>query len=380
MKIGIEAHTLEKGRTGVGRVLINILRQWDNFNPSIDEAGLPSNLEFILYFKKEIPNDLGLKKSNFKFKLLNTKSNALFRHYYVCKEATKDKLDILFCPDYVAPILYKGKTALILHDIIYQARPELYNWPSFWDKILLKKFSKISAKKAKIIFTPSEFSRQEVIKHYQINPNKVITTLLATDDDFKPINDQEKLNEIKKKYQIKDKFILHIGSIFNRRHLPETIKAFKKLSKKLLNYQFLIIGTNHTNPFINIDKLIKNNPIIHFDYIESRDLPLLYNAADLLIYLSDYEGFGLPVLESMACGIPVITSQKASIPEVAGKAVIYIQDNLNINEIEKAIYQGLTDQELRSNLIEKGLEQAKKFSWQKTAKKYLDVLMSNRVK
>jgi len=380
MKIGIEAHTLEGGRTGVGRVLINILRQWDNFN-------LPSNLKFILYFKKEIPDDLGLKKLNFEFKLLNTKSNALFRHYSLCLEATKDKLNILFCPDYVAPILYQGKIALILHDIIYQVHPELYNWPSFWDKILLKKFSKISAKKAKIIFTPSEFTRQEVIKHYQVDPDKVSTILNSVDDNFKPINDQEKLNEIKKKYQIKDKFIFHIGSIFNRRHLPEAIKAFEKLSKKLSNYQFLIIGVNHTNPFIDIDKLIKEvnkklnyQAIIQQDYIKGKELPLFYNAADLLIYLSDYEGFGLPVLEAIACGTPVVAKPIASIPEVAGKAAIYIQDNLDINEIEKAIYKGLTNQELRNNLIEKGLEQAKKFSWQKSAQKYLDVLISNGVK
>jgi len=373
MKIGIEAYTLEGRRTGVGRVLINILRQWDNFD-------LPANLELILYFKKEIPNDLRLKKSNFKFKLLNTRSNALFRHYYMYREAVKDKLDILFCPDYVAPILYQGKIALILHDIIYQAHPELYNWPSFWDKILLKKFSEISAKKAKIIFTPSEFSRQEVIKHYQVNPDKVLTILSSVDGNFKIIENNKELIKIKEKYQIKDKFIFHIGSIFNRRHLPEAIKAFEKLSKKLPNYQFLIIGVNHTNPFIDIDKLIKNKSIIHLDYIKSKDLALLYNAADLLVYLSDYEGFGLPVLESMACGTPVVTKSIASIPEVAGKAAIYIQDNSDINEIEKAIYKGLTNQELRKNLIKKGLEQAKKFSWEKCAQKYLDVLISNGVK
>ena len=149
MKIGIEAYTLEGNRTGVGRVLINILRQWDNFK-------LPLDLELILYFKKEIPNDLELKKSNFKYKLLKAplgiQSNALYRHYSLCLEATKDKLDILFCPDYVSPIFYFKKTALILHDISYEAMSEIYNWPSIWDKILLKQFSKISAKRAEYIF------------------------------------------------------------------------------------------------------------------------------------------------------------------------------------------------------------------------------------
>jgi len=365
MIIGIEAFSLEGQRTGVGRVLINILQQWNNFD-------LPESLKFILYFKQEIPDDLGLKKPNFEFKLLNTKSNALFRHYSLCKEATKDKLNILFCPDYVAPILYRGKIALILHDIIYETHPELYNWPSFWDKILLKKLSKISAQRAEIIFTPSEFSREEVIKHYKINPDKVLTTLLAADDDFKPINDQEKLDKIKKKYQIKDKFILHIGSIFNRRHLLEVIRAFKKVSQKLPNYQFLIIGVNYAD--ISKQEL-NQEKILHYDYLSGRDLAVLYNAADLLVYLSDYEGFGLPVLESIACGTPVVTSNKASIPEVAGDSAIYIQDNSDINEISNGIYKGLIDKELRDDLIKEGLEQAKKFSWEKCAKQMLDALI-----
>jgi len=364
MKIGIEANSLEGGRTGVGRVLINILRQWDSFD-------LPENLELILYFKNQIPDDLKLTKPNFKYKLLNTKSNALFRHWSVCWQATKDKLDILFCPDYVSPIFYFKKTALILHDISYEARPEIYNWPSIWDKILLKKFSKISAKRAKYIFVVSEFTKKEVVKYYKVKEDKVFVTLNAVNDKFKIIKDQDKIQEIKNKYSIKDKFILYLGSIFNRRHLKEVVKAFEEIRNKLPNYQFLIIGRNYTNQKFNQPGILRQ------DYLEGKDLVTLYKAADLFIYLSDYEGFGLPVLESMACGTPVVTSNKTSIPEVAGQAVIYVEDNLNIEEIEKAIYKGLINQELRQDLISKGLEQVNKFSWQKSAKKYLDVLRSD---
>ena len=364
MIIGIDAHSLEVKRTGVGRVLINLIKQWDNFD---------NNLKFILYFKKEVP-ELNLS-DKFEKKLLKApigiQSNALFMHYLLPREAKKDKVDILFCPSYISPIFYKGKTALILHDIIYQAHPEMYNWPSFWDKILLKKFSKISAKKAKIIFTPSEFSKQEVIKHYQVNSDKVFNISWGIDNDFKKIEDNKELIEIKEKYKIKDKFILYIGSIFNRRHLPEIIEAFKKISNKLNNYQFLIVGTNYTN-----QKLFGKS-ILRHDYLKGQDLIALYNAADLTIYLSDYEGFGLPPLESIACGTPVITSNKASIPEVIGQAGIYIKDNTDINEISEAIYKGLTDYNLRQDLIEKGKEQIKKFSWQKSAKEILDVLLKN---
>ena len=363
MKIGIEAHILEGNRTGVGRVLINILQQWNNFD-------LPNNLELILYFKKEIPEDLKLTKSNFKFKLLKTKSNALFRHYFLCKEATKDKLDILFCPDYVSPIFYFKKTALILHDISYEVSPETYNWPSIWDKILLKYFSKISAKKAKYIFVVSEYTKKEVIKYYKIKEDKIFVIPLAVDNKFKVIKDQDKIQEIKNKYNIKDKFILYLGSIFDRRHLKEVVEAFDRIRNKLPNYQFLIVGRNYTKQKFN------QSGILRQDYIEENDLVILYNAADLFIYISDYEGFGLPVLEALACNTPVVTSPITSIPEVVGEAGIYVNDPKNINQIEKAIYTGLTNNELRENLINKGLEQVNKFSWKKSSKKCLDVLMA----
>ena len=401
MIIGIDAHNLEGQRTGVGRVLINLLKEWSKFN-------LPRDIKFILYFKKEIPIDLDLPNSIFNKKILQPpfkiQSNALFTHYLLPKAAKKDKIDILFCPGYIAPIFYKGKIALTLHDIIYEARPELYNRPSFIDKILLRKVSKISARKAEIIFTCSEFSKNEILKHYQVNPDKVFTIPLAADECFRPVfnywnkpstrsahsgNNYYSLNEasesersrrVKEKYQIKDKFIFFVGSIFNRRHLPEAIAAFEKI--ELPDYQFLIIGANHTSPFVDIDGLIgrinqklQRQAVLRKDYSSGEDLPILYNAADLLVWLSDYEGFGLPILESMACATAVITSPTASIPEVAGDSAIFVKDSKNINEISQAIYNGLTNEELRQDLIQKGLEQAKKFSWERCARETLDTLL-----
>ncbi len=369
-KIGIDAHEIEKRPTGVGRVLLSILKEWDKFDLN--------EIEFILYFKEEIPNlDLSEK---FERKLLNSRSNAFFMHYHLSKTAKKDKVDLLFCPGYVAPLFYKGNIALELHDIIYQARPELYNWPSIWDKFLLKTISRISARKANIILTCSQFSKKEIIKHYQVNPEKVKAIYLATDEKFKPKKEGEE--EFKRKYGIKNKYILYLGSIFNRRHLPETISAFKKIAQEKSNYQFLIIGKNHTSPFIDIEKMVKETNqelkregIIRNEYIDEKDLVSAYSLADLFVYLSDYEGFGLPVLESISCGTPTITSRKASIPEVANQSVIYVENNEDEQEIYQTIKEGLENQELKENLTKKGLEQSKKFSWQKTAKETLDALL-----
>ncbi len=368
MKIGIDAREIEKRPTGVGRVLLSLLNEWNNFNLE--------GIKFILYFKEQIP-DLDLDKDIFEKKLLSfpIQSNALFLHHLLPRAAKKDKINILFCPGYVAPIFYRGNIALELHDIIYQSRPELYNWPSIFDKFLLRTISRISVRKAKVILTCSDFSKKEILKHYQVNPERVKNIPLAADQLFRPIEDKNKLEEIKRKYKVKDKFVFYIGSIFNRRHLPEIMTAFKKVSQKLSEYQFLIVGRNHTSPFINIEKMIDGR-IIRKDYLEEGDLPLVYNAADLLVWLSDYEGFGLPVLEAMACGTPVVTSNEASLPEVAGKAAIYVENNRDIDEIKKAVYQGLTDQNLRQDLVKQGLEQAEKFSWQKCARETLDALLS----
>ena len=386
MTIGIDAHNLEGRRTGVGRVLINLLKEWSKFDLPEDLPRNKAGLKFILYFKKEIPDDLNLSDSIFSKKILQApfswQSNALFTHYLLPKADKKDKIDILFCPGYIAPVAYKRKIALSLHDIIYEARPEPYNWPSFLDRILLRKVSKISAKKAQIIFTCSQFSKNEILKYYQVSPEKVFTIPLAADECFKQINNQEQIDQIKEKYQIKDKFIFFIGSIFNRRHLKEVILAFEKTANQLPNYQFLIIGANHTSPFIDIDGLIEEvnqnlnrQAILRKDYSSNEDLPLLYNAADLLVWLSNYEGFGLPILEAMACAAPVITSPTTSIPEVAGDSVMFVKDPENIDEIARAIYRGLTDQSLRQDLIEKGLKQAQRFSWPRCAEQTLKALL-----
>lgn len=378
MRIGIEADKLEGGRTGVGRVLISILQEWDKFD-------LPADLKFILYFKNEIPDDLELSKSNFEYKLLkapfNIKSRALFRHYSVSHQAKQDQLDILFCPDYVAPIFYFGKIALILHDISYQVRPDIYNWPSLWDRILLKWFSKISAKRAEWIFAVSNYTKQEILKHYRIDEKKVFVFYNAVNEKFKIIEDEQVLEDFKKRYRIKDKLICSVGSIVNRRHLDKVIEAFVKIGKRMPNYQFLISGRNHTSPFIDIDKLIRQvnqelnrEAIIRIDFTDDKDLPLLYNAADLLIWLSEYEGFGLPILEAMACGAVVVASRTTCLPEIAGSAAIYVERIKDVDEIERAIYQGLTDMELREDLISQGLQRKNLFSWRKTARRILDVL------
>ncbi len=376
MLIGIDAHNLEGGRTGVGRYLFNLLKIW---------AILPreKNTKFILYFKDEIPANLP-QSELLECKLLKVGSTAKFTHWDLPRAAQKDNLDILFCPAYVAPLFYKGKIALTLHDISYETRPAEFNWPSFADRILLRWVSKRSAKKATVIFTPSEFSRQEIIKYYKIEPKKIVTTYLAVAEEIRNFNREtasQEIEAIKIKYGLKNNFIFYVGSIFSRRHLKEVIKAFSYLVKEKDGWQLLLGGRDYTSGQSVLKLIAKKNKefnreaILRVDFINDNDLKLLYSACAFFVWLSDYEGFGLPVLEAMSLGVPVLTSRSSSLVEVASQATLLIENNLNVEEIHWAMKRLAEDKQLWLELSRTGKRRAEKFSWQICAEKTLEKLL-----
>jgi len=392
MIIGIDAHNLEGNRTGVGRYLFNLLKVWTaaDFRPSVTITsprpspgeGEGEKIKFILYFKDEIPADIP-QSILFESKLLKVASTAKFVHWDLARAAKKDKVDVLFCPGYVAPVCYKGKIALALHDIIYEARPDWFNWKRSADKILLKWVSKKAAQKAAVIFTCSNFSKQEIIRCYGVPPQKIAVIYLAADFPL-DIAGEEKISEVRRRYGINDRFIFYAGSIFSRRHLPEVIEAFSRLTAEKSDWQLLLSGKNYTRPFVDIDALIKSKneqlgrpAIVRVDFVADLELRLLYSACAFFIWLSDYEGFGLPPLEAMSAGAPVITSDSTSLKEVAGNVALLIKNNPDVDEIYRAMKKLANDENLRTELSRKGRKQAKKFSWERCAEITIDKILSN---
>ncbi|MFH0852167.1 MAG: glycosyltransferase family 1 protein [bacterium] len=384
MLIGIDAHWLEGNRTGVGRYLFNLLKAWSRSESDIlsraPEHGRVCQVKFVLYFKDEIPKDLP-QSSLFKVMLLNVKSTAKFIHWDLCRAACKDKVDVLFCPAYIAPLFYSGKIALTLHDIIYETHPEWFEWKSWADKILLKWVSKISARKAALIFTISDFSRQEIIEYFRIKAEKIKAIPLAGDIGEVAEGGSDEI--LKNQFGIKDRFGFYVGSIFNRRHLSEIIDAFSRIAQERSDFQLLLAGKDHTKPAQDIrgkaekvNKKLERHAILRVDFVNDHELKLLYNACAFFIYLSDYEGFGLPPLEAMALGAPTITSDATSLKEVAGSAALLVKENSDTEEIYQAMKKIIDEEALRSRLIEKGKEQAAKFSWKKCAEETLSELLN----
>ncbi len=287
----------------------------------------------------------------------------------------KDKADFFFSPFYLKPFYCPVKSSIVLHDISYEAHPE---WFDLKSQVILKALSKFSAKTTDKIFTVSNYSKSEIMRFYNINPDKIAVTHLAPDDSFVKINDAKKIGALKEKYNIKNKFILSIGSMFNRRHIPEIIEAFEKIANKCNNYQLLIIGKNHTHPFIDINNKIKiannnlgRNAIIHLDFVSEEELFAFYSSCEINIYLSDYEGFGLPVIEAQFFGKPVITSYNSSLVEVGGDSVEFVKNN-NVEGIYNSLNKLISDEGHKNKLVELGGENLKRFSWERCAEKTLE--------
>ncbi len=421
MIIAIDTRSLEGPKTGVGRYLSNLLKYW----------GKSKEHKFILYFKDKLPQNSGLfENGNLALRLLKNpfgfSSNFFFQHFLLPYNLKKDKADFFFSPFYLKPLFCPIKSSIVLHDISYEAHPE---WFDFLNRFILGKLSKLSAKTANVIFTVSNFSKSEIIKYYKISPDKIKVTYLAADSSFAKIGDKEKMDayklpdtakchferlarnlntveisknyrfladarndkrlysaiqesKMKEKYNLKDKFILSVGSIFNRRHIPEIIAAFEKAAQKRGDCQLLIIGKNHTHPFIDIDEKIKaaneklgRKAIIRLDFVEDEELAIFYGLCEFVVYLSDYEGFGLPVIEAQFFNKPVITSHNSSLIEAGDNSVEFVKEN-TVDKIYGSLEKLISDDNYRNKLVKLGSENVKRFDWEKCARETLNIVSS----
>lgn len=366
MRIGVDARCLETPKpTGVARYMKNLLVEWNK---------LKINHEVYLYARSTTFKDLDI--DNFQLRLLdpnNLFDPVVIEQLILPKLASKDSMDLLFSPEYTSPVSNKVKRVMTLHDISYSTHPE---WYSLSERVRLNSFSRLSAMRALAILTDSEFSKAEIARHYRIPPNKVNSIPLAAESKCIPMNEGDIVDKVRLKYGLDKPYVLFMASIFSRRKVSMLIKAFSKIAKDV-PHKLVIIGRNFTRPFEDIDSLAKEVGIykryVREDFVGEEDVVPLLSMADVFVYVSTYEGFGLPPLEAMSCGTSVISSNVTSIPEVVGDAGILI-DPEDENALIDALSQLLTDEKLRESLSQKGLVRSKQFSWRRTAQETLDII------
>ncbi len=231
----------------------------------------------------------------------------------------------------------------------------------------------MSIKRADIIVADSHSTKRDIINYFGIKEEKIKVVYPGVESRFRPIRNVE---EYRLKNNLPSKMILNVGTLEPRKNVVTLIRAFKKLKELgFKNYKLVIAGDKgwlYKQIFDEIKSSDLQKEVLFLGIVGDEDLPMLYNCADIFVYPSLYEGFGLPPLEAMACGIPVITSNTSSLPEVIDNAGIMVDPD-DVNSLCEAMYNVLKDKELWHNMSNKGLERSKLFSWKGTAKKILEI-------
>ncbi len=402
--IGIDIRVLAKGtRTGIEEYVLNLL----SFLLSLDQSASKQDkkIKYKLFyngFRKVKLNYPWLNFSNVELKKSKIPNRILDFCMKLFNWPKIDKIlngvDIFFSPHFLPIALSKTcKRVITFHDISFKYHPQFFSKSrKLWHFLT---FPKSQAQKADKIIVDSQSTKEDLIKIYKIDPEKIKVIYLGVSNNFKPIKNTFKLNKVKQKYNLPDSFVLYFGTIEPRKNLKGLIKAFDNLKQKFIHsdlqttwegFEGVVIGKKK-NIFKDLKLVIagekgwlykdifekaKNakskNDIIFTGFIEDQDKPYLYNLANIFVYPSFFEGFGFPPLEAMASGVPTIVSNTSSLPEVVGDGAIKI-DPYKIEELTYAIRKVLEDSELRDDLIKKGIKQARKFDWNKTAKEVLKI-------
>lgn len=375
MRIGIDCRTIldpKRGeQAGVGHytyfLVENLLK-------------LDAKNQYVLFFDPKIGDAGHFKQKNvtikfFPFVDYKKYLPGAYSHLLIAAYVDRENIDIFHSPASTIPLAYSKKAVVTIHDLAIYHNPD---WFPKGQKFSTRVAVPQTIKKAKKIIAVSEYTKKDLIKYFKVSEDKVAVIYNGVEpkkdiDDVKP----EDRKIVKDKYEIKQDFILFVGTVQPRKNIEGLIGAFDSLrsTKIFENYQLVIAGGKgwkYESVYSLVRELALTKKVIFTDYVTKKDKWSLLNAASLFVFPSFYEGFGLSILEAMQQGTPVITSKVTSMPEVLGDAGI-LADPHDINDVAKAIKKVLNNDALRDELIRKGYRQAKNFSWKKCAKETLQV-------
>ncbi len=363
INIGIECESIEGPEMwGVGRIVKKLLEEISH------RPELANEFRFFLYFKSGIPDLAYLDSHIFVKKVIGTRSFSLYYYLFLPIKLWFEKLDMMFFPNYMLPILFRGKSLVILtEDIYYEIKsgtlPLRY-------KLAYKIFAGWwAARHAAKIMTISETSKKEVARLFKINPDRIKINQLGVDQPQVP----------SPKFQISGNYILYVGQAFPRRHLRETMLAFEQISTHFPDLKLIAVGKDKYNPPIlekiknEINKRLGKEGIIYKEYVLENELHQLYAGAKLLIYVSSKEAFGLPPLEALGYSTPPVVFDQNITREIFGNNAFFVSNPDDSNSIASTIIEGLTNQHKREEIKKAREGILLKYTWQKFTDRFLEI-------
>jgi glycosyltransferase involved in cell wall biosynthesis len=361
MRVAVDAHAIGQRLTGNEVYVRNLLCRYPLLEPAA---------EFITYVsspdaERWIPEHFSKRPvSKNPFVRLGKDLGTRLR---------EDRPDLVHV-QYTAPLRCPVPIVVTIHDVSYMEHPEYFPTPRAWQ---LRISTRQTIKQAAKIITVSEFSRQRISKVFGVDPDDITVTPEAAEDCFRPINRDAARAQVAEKLRISGPYLLHVGDWHPRKNQVGLIRAFRELLAAHPDLPHKLVLTGKRTWFARrvLDEIRRSGleeRIVLTDFVDDDILPALYNAADVFIFPSFYEGFGLPALEAMACGRPVVCSETTALPEVVDGAALLF-DPHSIREQMRAVSDLLLDKELYARMEKKSLQRAACFDWRDTARRTLDV-------
>lgn len=331
--------------------------------------------EYTIFLPEPPLNDFPKQRPNWKYKILKPKRLWTRIALPLALYTAKEKPSLFFSPTHYIPYFSPVKRVATIFDLSFLHFPEMFNKKDLWQ---LKNWTKFSSENADRIITISNFSKQDIIVRYKVDKDKITVAYPGYDQSiFYPQKNSNKVKSVHKKYEVSDNYIIYIGTIQPRKNLVRLIEAVSRIE----GLKLVIVGKTFGEgrqgwmyeDILKAPEMYGVEDRVKFlGFVPSEDLVYLLSGAAAFIQPSLWEGFGIPILEAMACGTPVLVSNVSSLPEVVGDAGLTF-DPYSVDQIEQAIRAIVSDKKLREKKSKEGLERVKKFSWDKTAKAVLKV-------
>jgi glycosyltransferase involved in cell wall biosynthesis len=365
VRIGIDVTAALTQGGGIGRYVRELIRAL---------ATADSETEFQLFSAKPpatfpVPDPLP-QSANFTHKPAPLNESWLYRLWYRARmplpvQMVTGALDLFHSPDFVLPpVAGKIPTLLTVHDLSF------IHYPHVYEARLVNYLNKVvpwSVRRATHILADSQATKDDLIQFYDTPDQKISVLYSGVSDDFQPVSSDNKLLAMRKKYHLGSKpFILTVGTVQPRKNYELLVRAFAKLDGDFTlaiagGKGWLERGLAAEIATHNLEKRVKL-----LGFVDDADLPALYSAATLFVMPSLYEGFGIPILEAMACGVPVISSDRSSLPEVVGNAGILLPPD-DVTAWTEAMRDLLQDPSRRAQMVGQGAIRAHRFTWQRAA-------------
>lgn len=367
MKLALDTHHLLLENAGTKRVTVNLIEQFKH-TPGIE----------LLLLRPDYPLKRGQGIAG---KILGHLTRFFWVHIHLPLLCRSKKIDVLLSPEFNTPLYTSCKRAVIAHDAHMRAQREYTS--SLWFYFYYIPFIELAIRRADLIFTVSQFSKDQIVHLMRINSRKVVVAYNGVDESF-----FANYRRAETDYQLpagldKGKYILFVGTFETRKNIERLISAFAlvKTRAAFSDFKLAIAGNSASSKFSDrsrqIDQLISElglqDQIILCGYVPDKELPLLYREALVIAFPSLHEGFGLPIIEGFASGVPVLTSNLCSMPEIAGDAAM-LADPYDHCDIAEKLEQLIFDHALRSRLVANGLNRAETFTWERGAEKMVTYL------